>query len=324
MQSRLKILVVRLSSLGDIIHTYPMLYDIKKKLPNATIDWLVDENFINLLELNPLVGNIISVPLRKWKKNKLSFVSNFIKWRKQTTTYDYIIDSQGLLKSAILAKCFNGPIYGLGRNSIREKLASLFYNKRFETGKQLLAITKNRILASMIFGYDIDIATANFGLLNLKAIDNQLPFDKPYVIFFHATSKDSKKYSKDNWTQLAKYLIENHNLSVILPFGTEQEKIDSIYIKRLINSDKVFVPDTTFDYTKLTTLISNAEFIFGVDTGLIHLANALNKKLIAIYVDTNPNKTGIFESAISKNIGNINNIPSVNDVLKLYESIMKV
>ena len=95
-------------------------------------------------------------------------------------------------------------------------------------------------------------------------------------------------------------------------------------IKNLINSDKVYVPDNTIDFATLTKMITNAEFIFGVDTGLIHLANALNKKLIAIYVDTNPDKTGIFESHIAKNIGNINKIPSVNQIINLYESILKV
>ena len=324
MQSNPKILIVRLSSLGDIIHTYPMLYDIKKNLPDATVDWLVDENFVSLLQLNPLVDNIISIPLRKWKKNKFSFVSNFLKWRKQTGSYDYIIDSQGLIKSALLAKCFHGPIYGLGKNSIREKLASRFYNKSFETGRQLLAITKNRILASMIFGYKIDTDYANFGLSNAIISDNQLPIEKPYTIFFHATSKDSKKYPQEYWAKLATYLIENHNLSIILPFGNEQEKTESLAINNLINSNKVYVPENTFDYTKLTEMITNAEFIFGVDTGLIHLANALNKKLIAIYVDTNPDKTGIFESHIAKNIGNINKIPPVNQIINLYESILKV
>jgi heptosyltransferase-1 len=322
MQSNLKILIVRLSSLGDIIHTYPMIYDIKKNLPDASIDWLVDENFVDLVKLNPLVDNIVSIPLRKWKKDKLSLFSNFRQWRKQTKTYDYIIDSQGLIKSAFLAKCFNGHIYGLGRNSIREKLACFLYNKRFETGKQLLAITKNRVLASMIFGYNIDTANLDFGLSNLITLDNEIA--KHYVILFHATSKESKKYPKEYWAKLAVYLINNHNLSVILPFGSEQEKIEALEIKALINSENVHVPDNVFDYAKLTVLISNAEFIFGVDTGLMHLANALNKKLIAIYVDTNPEMTGIFESDIAKNIGSKNVIPVVNEITQLFESIMKV
>ena len=196
------------------------------------------------------------------------------------------------------------------------------YNKRFETGKQLLAITKNRVLASMIFGYNIDAANLNFGLSNLITYDNEIA--KNYVIFFHATSKESKKYPKEYWAKLAIYLINNYNLSVILPFGSEQEKTETLEIKTLINSENVHIPDNVFDYTKLRVLISNAEFIFGVDTGLIHLANALNKKLIAIYVDTNPEMTGIFESDIAKNIGSKNVIPVVNEITKLFESIMKV
>jgi heptosyltransferase-1 len=326
MQSNLKILIVRLSSLGDIIHTYPMLYDIKYNLPDATIDWLVDESFTDLLNLNPLVDNIISIPLRKWKKDKLNLFSNFKLWRKQTKnlSYDYIIDAQGLLKSAILAKCLNGTIYGLGKNSIREKLACLFYTKQFETGKNLLSITKNRVLASMIFGYSIDKDNVNFGLTSSNFPPSDLAISKQYVIFFHATSKDSKKYPKQNWAELAKYLIREHNLSILLPFGSPREQIESLTIKRLINSDNVYVPNKILDYAKLSGLISNAQFVFGVDTGLIHLANALNKKIIAIYVDTNPDKTGIFESLIAKNMGNKNLTPSVKELMELFESIMRI
>ena len=324
MQPSPKILIVRLSSLGDIVHTYPMLYDIKHNLSGVTVDWLVDENFVNLLQLNPLVDNVISIPLRKWKKNKLSLFSNFLKWRKQLPSYDYIIDSQGLLKSALLAKCFKGTIYGFGTSSIREKVACLFYNKKYETGKNLLAITKSRILASKIFDYPIDKNNVNFGFEYSQLGHTNLQLTKPYVVFFHSTSKDSKKYPKQLWAEIATYLIENHNLSIVLPFGSIQEECDSREIKRLIDSDKVYVPDNVLDYLVLAELIKDSTFIFGVDTGLIHLANALNKKLIAIYTDTNPELTGIFESKIARNIGNINLVPSVNDITTLFESILRI
>ena len=324
--ARPQILIVRLSSLGDIIHTYPMLYDIKSNFPLATVDWLVDQSFVSLVELNPLVNNVITIPLRCWKKEKLKLLANFRQWRKLNTqkNYDYIIDSQGLVKSALIAKSFNGMIYGLGKNSIREKIASLFYYKKFETGKQLLAITKNRILASMIFGYKINKDIAEFGLNQINYPAPQLNIAKKYVIFFHATSKDSKKYPAKQWAELAQYLIKHHNLCVILPYGSEKEKGEALEIQAQINSTDAIVPPQVLNYTQLSGLISNAVFIFGVDTGLIHLANALNKKLIAIYVDTNPKKTGIFASNIAKNIGNINQPPSVATIINLYQNIMKI
>ena len=101
----LKILIIRLSSLGDVVHTYPMIYDIKQNLPNCEIDWVVDESFYDLVKLNPLVNNIIPIALRKWKKNFAFF--DFLSWvrqNKNTKKYDYIIDVQGLIKSSITSK----------------------------------------------------------------------------------------------------------------------------------------------------------------------------------------------------------------------------
>ena len=118
----LKILIIRLSSIGDIFHTFTLLPDIKQKYPNAEIDWLVDESFKGIAELSPLINKVISIPLRKWKKNKLSWLYNLIKFRNSINheQYDYIIDTQGLIKSAFLAKfLFKGKIYGLDRKSAR-------------------------------------------------------------------------------------------------------------------------------------------------------------------------------------------------------------
>jgi heptosyltransferase-1 len=319
------ILIVRLSSLGDIVHTYPMIRDIKANLNNCTIDWLVDENFAELVKLNQLVDKVISIPLRKWKKDKLKFFTKFLHWKKiiKNKRYDYIIDAQGLLKSALLAKCFKGNIYGFNKNSIREKLACLFYQYKFEAGKNCLATTKNRLLAKAIFNYTIDIETVDFGLT--KHLLPQLEqLTQNYIIFFHATSRASKKYPAQSWAQLGRYLITEHNLTIILPFGSDLEHEESLFIANLINSSKVYVPPVKFSYAELSSLISHARFVFGVDTGLIHLANAFNKKLIAIYIDTDPSKTGIFESAMAKNIGNKNIFPNTDQIIKVFEEILKV
>lgn len=321
-----KILIIRLSSLGDIVHTYPMLYDIKKHLGECQVDWLVDESFIDLVKLNHQVDNVIAIPLRRWKKNKLGFLSNLKTWKNNIKhlEYDYIIDSQGLVKSALLAKCFTGKVYGLGKNSIREKLASYLYNEKIETGKKLLALTKNRVLASKVFGYQIDQNIVNFGLDKSDYPELKVTQDKKYIIFFHATSKESKKYPVQYWVDLANFIIKKYDFTIILPYGSAKEKSESINIQELIASPNVIVPEVRFSYAELSGLISHAEFVFGVDTGLIHLANALNKKLIAIYIDTDPAKTGIFESNIAKNLGNIDISPACNQLIDLFENILEV
>ncbi|HLX54565.1 MAG TPA: lipopolysaccharide heptosyltransferase I [Aquella sp.] len=315
-----KILIIRLSSLGDIIHTFPMVYDIKKNKPEYEIDWLVDENFKDIVKLNPNVNEIISIPLRRWKSNKFAAIFEFFKWKNslKNRNYDHIIDAQGLVKSAIFTRIFKGTVHGFGKYSIKEKLANKFYNYCYETGKEYLAATKNRLLASQIFGYKIDKEKINFGL-NFKSRVN--PIVSNYVVFFHATSKKSKKYSKNHWATLADYLIKEYDLSVVLPYGSVDEKLDAIEIKNIAESDKIIVCDRMLNYNEMADLIINAQFIFGVDTGLVHLANALEQKVIAIFTDSDPQKTGIFESNIAKNVGNQGKAPLVSDIIDTFEKI---
>jgi heptosyltransferase-1 len=315
-----KILIVRLSSLGDVIHTFPMVYDIKKNVADCEIDWLVDDSFKDIVKLNKYVNKIILLPLRKWKYNKIRAVFEFVKWKKllESKNYDYIIDAQGLVKSAFFTKFFEGIIHGFGRDSIREKLATNFYDYSHETGKECSAINKNRLLASKIFNYKVDMKKINFDL-DFKKEENFIKHD--YVVFFHATSKDSKKYGNNNWATLADYLIKEYNLHVVLPYGSANEKIDAQNIKNIADSSKIIVCDNILNYNEITNLIDNANFIFGVDTGLLHLANALNKKLIAIFTDSDPDKTGVFESKIAKNIGGKGKTPLVSDVIDLFEKI---
>ncbi len=235
-----KILIIRLSSLGDIVHTYPMLYDIKSHFAECQVDWLVDESFADLVKLNHQIDNVIPIPLRRWKKNKLGFLFNLKIWKNEIKhlEYDYIIDSQGLVKSALLAKCFSGKIYGLGKNSIREKLASYLYHEKIETGKNLLAVTKNRLLAAKIFDYEIDLNSINFGLNKSDYPALQIIQGKKYIIFFHATSRDSKKYPVQYWVDLANFIIKKYDVMIILPYGSLKEKGESENIQNLIGSKK--------------------------------------------------------------------------------------
>lgn len=314
-----RILVIRLSSLGDIIHTFPMIYDIKQNI-ECQIDWLVDENFAGVVKLNPHVNRIITLPLRKWKKNKIVTLMEFLKWKKslKQIEYDYIIDAQGLIKSAFFTKFFKGSVYGLGKYSIKEKLATKFYNYSYETGKEYLAITKNRLLAMQIFNYKINKSIVNFGLNYVNESNHTC---EDYAIFFHSTSKNSKKYDINNWVTLADYFIKQYGLNIILPYGNYDEKLEAQKIKQLTASDNIIVCNDILDFDEITKLISAAQFVIGVDTGLVHLANALDKKVITIFVDSNPDKTGVFESDIAKNIGTINHPPLVSDIIDLFEKI---
>lgn len=322
-----EILIIRLSSLGDIIHTYPMVYDIKKNIPNSRVTWLIDESFAELAKLNPHIDRVISIPLRKYKKHKIQLLFYLCKWYKHLARdkYDYIIDSQGLLKSAILGKLFSGKVYGYDARSARESLAHLFYNIKIHVNKDILAVNKNRYLASNIFDYHIDSISIDFGVAKQvynPNYDTWLP-NKPYIILFIATSKPSKKYGVDNWLALINYLVSHYNYNIVIPYGSKLEMDEVLQIKQSLGliGDKLIIPPKVMSYLELVNLINYAYFIFGVDTGLIHLANAFNKKLIAIYIDSDPSKTGVIESNIAKNLGTRNLAPQLDELIKTFEQI---
>jgi heptosyltransferase-1 len=321
-----KVLVIKLTSLGDIVHLYPAIYDLKQKINDISIDWVVDKNFEELIEINNLVDNVISIPLRKWKHNLISIIPNILNWKNQLKEkdYDYIIDAQGLIKSSIISR---GTVFGFDRFSVKEKLSCLFYDKKINIPNDVLAISKNRKLFQEIFNYKINLNEINFGIntSDLISKNDQVNYysklSNKYVIFFHATSRDSKKYDINSWKILAEYLINNYRYNIVLPYGNNKELLEAKKIKEIINHKNVMVPEKILSYKDLSVLISNSNFVFGVDTGLVHLANALNKPLIAIYVDTNPKNTGVFETKIAKNIGDKENYPSIDNIIKLYEQI---
>ena len=310
----LNIIIIRLSSIGDIFHTFTILPDIRSKYPNANIDWLVDENFKDIAELSPLIDNVISIPLKKWKKDKFSWLSNIIKFKKVTKSkyYDYIIDTQGLIKTAFLAKVlFNGKIYGLNYQSARESLASIFYNYKYNVNQNTIAVIRLRGLINKIFKLDKKLDLIDF---KVKSEDNLLNIDGKYVVYLHGTSKENKKWSILNWVELSRWILNNTTLKIVLTYSNQSEyKFTQIFIQQ-INSQRVILIDK-LSFLKLVDLINKSEIIIGVDTGFTHLANLLGKKTLAIYLNSNPGYVGMLESKIAHNFGGIKQSVSVIDIV---------
>jgi heptosyltransferase-1 len=319
----IKILIIRLSSLGDIIHTFPMVQDIKDNIKNVQIDWLVDANFRELVLINKNIHTVYSIEFRKNKKNLKAILNEFNKLKNTLNAikYDYIIDSQGLLKSAILTKLIRGKAFGFSYLSIKEKLATIFYNKTIEVEKNMKAVLRYRLLAKSIFEYNINInEDINFGLNQL--IEQQIA--QKYIIFFHSTSNNKKKYNFIESIKLLNNIITKYKIQIILPYGNVAEYNDAFKLKdRITNNEFIDIPDKIFTYNEILELINKAFFIIGVDTGLIHLANALNKKTIAIYNVTDPNRTGLIESKNAINIGSKNLSPSSDLIFDIFENMIE-
>lgn len=299
-----KVLVVRLSAIGDIFHTFSILPDIKNALPDCQIDWLVDESFVEVVKLSPLVDKIIGIPLKKWKKNKISWLLNLIKFKKNLAFkhYDYIIDTQGLIKSAVISRfLFTGKLYGLNIKSAREWPASLFYDYKYFVDQDNIAVIRLRGLIKEIF----DIKQLDKLKFEITAVDNFVPGYGNYIMYLHGTSKENKKWAYNNWLNLTHWMMKNTDYNIVLTYSNDQELAFVTKLANEVNNSRLIVVDK-LPFNQVAVVINNAKLIIGVDTGFTHLANLLNKPLLAIFLATNPNYVGIIENEIAHLFGGLN------------------
>lgn len=316
----MNILVTRMSSMGDIIHTWPAITDLISHIPDVKITWLVEESFVDIACLHQGVQSYIPIAIRRWR-NKLFEPKTWKEWREflhhlRSTPWDLIVDSQGLIKSAIPARLARGLVVGYSWSSSREALASLFYHKTIVVDRNMSAINRNRYLFGKVFGYE-PLGRVNFGDIVCRRL-NWLSTDK-YAVMLHATSRFSKEWPEKYWIELGSRLWQERKLICMLPWCSLEEQKRAQRMAAAIPHAQA-VPPTTLKET--ASLIKHASVVVGVDTGLTHLANALNIPLVAIYCDTDPLKTGVIETPRAKNLGNIGECPRVEEVCSVLNEIL--
>ena len=322
-----RILLVKTSSLGDVVHNLPVVGDLHAALPGVHIDWVVEHAFSTIPALHPGVAGVIPVSLRRWFRRPLSTDTRMeiraLRTRLRDTRYDAVIDTQGLLKSALVVRMANGFSHGRDWRSSREPLA-LFYDKVHSIPWSLHAVERNRLLASLALGYPLDgppvygIQASTSGAAALEAI---FPDSGPggFAILLHATSAGKKEWPEEHWIGLGNVLAARGMISV-LPFGNAMEQRRSERLATRIPGARV-PPSLGLD--AISALLSKARIVFGVDTGLSHLAVALDKPTIGLYCATDPAATGLFGSSRAQNLGGVGIVPSVNEVVAAMEALLE-
>lgn len=298
--------------MGDLIHTWPAITELVRHYPNLKISWLAEENFAEIAALHPAVDHVIPLAWRRWRRSLFSFSTwkeiSALRQQLRATHWDLVIDSQGLLKSAIPARLTGAPLAGYSWNSIREPLASLLYNKRYVVSRNQSAVDRNRQLFARIFGYSVD-GNARFGILNGERA-SWLP-EARYAVLLHATSRASKEWPETSWVGLGEQLSAEYGLRSVLLWGSQAEKQRAERLASAI-PDAVVAP--RLGLKQAASVLGHAAAVIGVDTGLTHLANALDVPLVAIYTDTDPAKTGVIETAFAVNVGGVGQLPDVMQV----------
>lgn len=316
----MRILLVKTSSLGDVIHNLPVLADIRRHFPAARIDWCVEESFASIPALHPAVDEVIPVAIRRWRKHLLKAASwreiGDVRRRLGEYPYDLTIDTQGLLKSALLARWARGPLAGYAADSAREPLAARFYDRRFSIAKAQHAVQRNRQLVAAALAYAPD-GMLDYGISAPPASFAWLP-SRPYLVLLTATSRDDKLWPESHWLELGRQL-DVRGYACVLPGGSplERERAGRLAaaIPGAVAAPPMSIPD-------LASLLAGSRASVGVDTGLTHLAVALKVPSVALYTATDPGLTGVLGSGFWRNLGGKAQVPSVAAVLGALQEVL--
>lgn len=318
----MRVLLVKLSSLGDVIHNLTVASDLARARPGIEIDWAVEAPYAEIVALHPSIKNVFPVPLRNLKKNWRSNDAwrNFLEARSRLSAqrYDTILDTQGLLKSAWIANWPQGPVSGFSRRAAREPFAAGFYDHRFDVPRAMHAVERNRQLAAHAFGYPLD-TPARFGIAAPTGALAWLPRSS-FVVFLHATSRANKMWPEPYWISLGQRLGAR-NINIVLPWGNPAECEMSVRIAAALPNS--IIPPA-LSLSDAARLLSGATAVVGVDTGLAHLSVALGRPTIGIYVTTEPALTGLHGADNAINLGGGNEsspaTPGVELVWQTLES----
>ncbi|MGY4524573.1 lipopolysaccharide heptosyltransferase I [Pseudomonas sp. TE21394] len=287
----MRVLIIKTSSLGDVIHTLPALTDAAHAIPGIRFDWVVEEGFAEIPSWHPAVDQVISVAIRRWRKNLWQTIKSgewkAFKQRMRERQYDLVIDAQGLVKSAWLTRYVKAPVAGLDRYSAREGWASRFYDRRLSVAVGQHAVERVRQLFAMALAYDLPEGIGNYGL-DLDRL--QLPPAAPYVVFLHGTTWATKHWPEAYWRDLAERM-GRRRLEVRLPWGNPAEKARAERIAQGLNNCQVL---PRLNLAGVARVLAAAKACVAVDTGLGHLAAALDVPTISLFGPTNPGLTGAY------------------------------
>lgn len=306
----MKIAIVKLSALGDIVHAMVALQFIKRSSPEIQIDWLVEESFVEILQNNPDINQILTVNLKALKKNKIGVIKEFNKIKQYANNhYDLVIDAQGLIKSAVVARLLSRNTAGFDKQSIREKPATKLYKSTVSIPYDANTIDRNATVIAQPLGINISqqqILDKSPFLFShdLDDLDNYFPMDQPNVLFVIGSTWPSRNYPKEKYL----HIIEALNVNSLIIWGNKQEHEDAKWIANRTKKATI-IPKMSLNDLKST--IKHADLVIGNDTGPTHMAWGFNKPSITLFGPTPVSR--VYQTPINKVLKS----PSVVNPFKL-------
>ena len=323
------VLLVRMSSLGDIVHTFPAVTDLKRARPDARLHWVVEEQYVKLARMHPGVDRIIPVAIRRWRGFGAGAGREAAVAREalRESAYDAVIDSQGLVKSALVARsarrAAGAQVHGFGWRSAREPLASLLYQRTVNFSASTHKITRYRGLMAAANGYandagyaaDAAVCEIDYGLIAPPA-PPWAPAG-PYGVLLHSTARAGKLWNEPAWIALARAL-NACGVECVLPFGTADEEARAQRIAAQIPS-AVVAPQ--MDFVTAGGLLAHARAVVGLDTGFTHLAAAFKTPVVGVFCDSEPVDAHPVGMGPTAYCGGIGVQPAADEVLRVLTQV---
>lgn len=277
----MRVLIVKLSSLGDVVHAMPVVHDIRSVYSGARIDWVVEPAFAPLVRRVQGIGEVIECAQRRWRKRWWTGAvrAEWREFKRKLTAerYDAVIDLQGLTKSAIVARMAQGPSFGLANKtegSGYEWPVRWLIDQTIEIAPRIHALDRSRELAARALNYQVS-GSPYFGLLS-----HAEPLAQPTVVFVHGTSRDDKLWPEACWVELGQRMVAS-GFAVALPHAGPVELARAERIANVIGPRASVWPQMSLD--ALVDRLGAAQGVIGVDSGLSHIAVALNLPHVQLY-----------------------------------------
>jgi len=315
------VLVVRPSSLGDVVHSLALVADVHAHEPGLPIDWVAEEAFVPLVRLDPTIRNVIPMAFRRWRDAPMSALTRreFGEFRRalRGQAYDAILDLQEQVKGAIVTRMARGRRHGFDRDSIREPLATWFDDVHHRIARDQHFIDKARALAGAALGYSV-VGPPRWQFVP-PARAAIMPASR-YAVVFHSTSRSDKLWPEDRWRALLAHFAQA-GYTTLLPWGGAAEEERS---RRLADGTRGALVPTRQTLAELASLAHHAEIVIGVDTGLTHLASAIGTPTVAVFTATDPFLAGVARAGThARDVGGNGTVPTLDDVIGAVAQVMR-
>jgi heptosyltransferase-1 len=314
MRLSMQILLIKTSSMGDLVHNCPVVTDIITHFPDAQIDWVAEEAYQAIPRLHPAVRRVIPVAWRRWRKHLLQEATwhemGKFKQSLQEVDYDMVFDTQGLWKSAAIAKLSNNrAIVGGDRRSIKEGGAAFFYDKRLPIAKSRHVIDRCRAVAAGALGYPID-TPPHYGIRAEPLAADWLTARR-YAVLMHAASRPEKLWPEAHWLEVGRYLLQ-HGIISVLPWGNKDEEVRSHRLAKAL--DGAVVPPL-MELDTAARFLAGSALVVGLDTGFTHFAAALGRPTIGIFCDSDSDQAAVFGDGQCASFGKKGAPPAISPIL---------